>query len=179
MSQATLERELAPEADNSAHGSFAKSALRVVLLSVVVTALVAGLYAMFGGNGTDPLATSGGGIDKTVPAKDQAAAPAVKKPLTYAELAQKRAAKLSSASGTSRDKLIKYLDQMDIKITAASSPATAATSACTLLKSGTSPNALINGIATGSTTKYTTAQSRAFLLGATTLYCPAQAKNFR
>lgn len=176
MSQATLERDIAPEAEDNAHGTFARTALRVVLLSVVVTALIAGLYAMFGGSGSDPLAAQGASTSNSTGAKTPAKAEAAK-PLTYGELAVKRAAKLSSASGTNRDKLIDFLNQMDIKITAASSPATAATTACSLLKDGTSPKSLINGVSDGG--EYTKAQSQAFLLGATTLYCPSQAKNFR
>jgi hypothetical protein len=179
MSQATLERDIAPETDENAHGSFARTALRVVLLSVVVTALIAGLYAMFGGNGSDPLAaTPASGSGKTVATGTKAAPAAPAKPApTYAELAAQRAAKLPSASGTNREKLIGYLAKMDIKITAASSPATAATTACSLLNSGTSPKSLINGVSNGG--QYTKEQSKAFLLGATTLYCPTQAKNFR
>lgn len=183
MSQATLERDLAPEADNSAHGAFARTALRVVILSVVVTALVAGLYMMFGGNGSDPLATQGASTSTgktnvkgaTTGVKAQAAA----KPPTYAEKAAALAAKLPKDAGVAerRTKLISYLGKMNIKLTAASSPATAASQACTFLRGGTSPAELINGVASGG--GYTKAQSKAFLLGATSLYCPTQAKNFR
>lgn len=184
MSQATLERDLAPEADNSARGTFARTALRVVILSVVVTALVAGLYAMFGRNGSDPLAAQGTGASTgtsknngngaTTGTKTQAA-----KPPTYAEKAATLAAKLPKDAGVAerRAKLVGYLGKMDIKITAASSPATAASQACTFLRGGTSPAELINGVASGG--GYTKAQSKAFLLGATSLYCPTQAKNFR
>lgn len=182
MSQATLERDLAPEAENSAPGGFARTALRVVVLSVVVTALIAGLYAMFGSNGSDPLAAqaAGAGTTKgtTRGAATGAKAPTVKTP-TYAEKAAALAAKLPTNAGAAerRAKLISYLGKMDLKLTAASSPATAASKSCQFLRSGTSPKELINGVAQGS--GYTKAQSKAFLLGATTLYCPAQAKNFR
>lgn len=174
-----LDRE--PEADYAEKESFGRTAARVLLLSVMVTALIAGLYMVFGGNsGTDPLAgtptTNQGtaaGAQKPVAAKP--------KPLTYEEKVAKAAAALPKPSSLSttekRAALIRYLKTVGVKISSASSPATAASGACTLLKDGTSPTTLINGVATEG--GYSKAQSKAFLLGASTLYCPGQAKNFR
>lgn len=176
MSQATLHRDHAAEDTDAPQGGFARSAVRVVLLSIVVTALVAGLYAAFGGNSADPLAGQGAG--------NTAAAPAVKgveaaKPLSYEEKSKALAAKLPRNADTAerRSALLKYLKKMDIKVTAASSPATAASQACTLLRGGTSASELVKGVASGG--EYTKAQSRAFLLGASSLYCSDQARKFR
>lgn len=176
-----LDRDYAPEAEHTEKESFGRTAARVLLLSVMVTALVAGLYMAFGGNsGTDPLAGSTAGNSSSgAPA---AAAPAPQKPvkveLTYEQKAAKAAESLKGVSATERrPELLKYLKVVGIKVTAASSPATAATTACDLLGDGTKPQALINGVASGG--EYTKAQSKAFLLGATTLYCPSYAKNFR
>ncbi len=53
-----LEQDHASDAEYSEKESFGKIVARVLMLSVVVTALIAGLYMAFGGNeGTDPLAT--------------------------------------------------------------------------------------------------------------------------
>lgn len=175
-----LDRDYAPEAEQAEKESFGRTAARVLLLSVVVTALVAGLYVAFGGNrGTDPLA-AGNSTQQPAAAADKPAV-AKPKPLTYEQKVAKAAAALprpaSLSAGEKRAELIRYLRTVGVKISSASSPATAASGACTLLADGTSPTALINGVATEG--GYSKAQSKAFLLGASTLYCPAQAKNFR
>lgn len=172
-----LDREHAPEAEHAEKESFGRTAARVLLLSVVVTALIAGLYMVFGGNsGTDPLA-AGTSSDKPAATAEKPAA-AKPAPLTYEQKAVKAAEKLKGVSVTERrPALIRYLKTMGIPVTAASSPATAATAACDLLGDGTKPQALINGVASGG--EFTKAQSQAFLLGASTLYCPSYAKNFR
>lgn len=171
----------APEAEYTEKESFGRTAARVVLLSVVVTALIAGLYMIFGGNsGTDPLA-AGTSTDKPAAAAADKPAPAKPKPLTYEEKVAKAAADLPKASslstGEKRSELIAYLKVVGVKVPSAGAPATAASNACTLLSDGTSPTTLINGIAAEG--GYSKAQSKAFLLGASTLYCPGQAKNFR
>lgn len=170
-----LEREYAPEAEYAEKEGFGRTVARVLMLSVVVTALIAGLYMAFGGNsGTDPLA---GTSNAPAAAAAKPAAPKPK-PLTYEQKAAKAADKLKGVSPAGRrTALIKYLKSVDIKVTAASSPATAATTACTLLGNGTKPQALVNGVASGG--EYTKPQSKAFLLGATSLYCPSYAKSFR
>ncbi len=66
---------------------------------------------------------------------------------------------------------------MGIQRSADSSPATAATTACDFLGDGYAANKLVNQVAAGG--GYTKEQSKAFLLGASTLYCPTYAKNFR
>lgn len=175
-----LDRDYAPEAEDAEKESFGRTAARVLLLSVVVTALVAGLYMVFGGNsGTDPLA-AGNTTGQPAATADKPAV-AKPKPLTYEQKVAKAAAALPKASslstGEKRAELIAYLNTVGVKISSKSSPATAASNACALLGDGTSPTALINGIATEG--GYSKAQSKAFLLGASTLYCPAQAKNFR
>ena len=182
-----LDRECAPEAEYSEKESFGRMAARVLMLSVMVTALIAGLYMVFGGNsGTDPLA-AGNSADKPAAVAEKPAAVAEKpapvkpKPLTYEEKVAKAAAALPKASslstGEKRSELLKYLKAVGVKVPSAGAPATAASGACTLLKDGTSPTTLINGVATEG--GYSKAQSKAFLLGASTLYCPGQAKNFR
>ena len=174
-----LDREYAPEAEYAEKEGFGRTAGRVLLLSLVVTALVAGLYMAFGGNsGTDPLAgvpaNQAAATDATKPA-----APAKPKPLTYEQKAAALAAKLpkNAASGTKRSALIAYSKQVGIKITAADSPATAATQVCGFLAKGTATSTLVNEFARGS--GYDKKHTRAFLLGATSLYCPSYAKNFR
>jgi hypothetical protein len=175
-----LDRESAPEAEYAEKESFGRTAARVLMLSVMVTALVVGLYMVFGGNsGTDPLA-AGTSTDKPA-ATAEKPAPAKPKPLTYEEKVAKAAAALPKASSLSttakRTELIKYLRVVGVKVPSAGAPATAASGACTLLNDGTSPTTLINGIAAEG--GYSKAQAKAFLLGASTLYCPGQAKNFR
>ena len=175
-----LDRECAPEAEYSEKESFGRMAARVLMLSVMVTALIAGLYMVLGGNsGTDPLA-AGNSADKPAAVAEKPA-PVKPKPLTYEEKVAKAAAALPKASslstGEKRSELLKYLKAVGVKVPSAGAPATAASGACTLLKDGTSPTTLINGVATEG--GYSKAQSKAFLLGASTLYCPGQAKNFR
>ena len=178
-----LERDHA-ESEYAQKPSFGRTVARVLLLSVVVTALVAGLYMAFGGNkGTDPLATGASAAKPPAAAKAaaSAAAPAAAaKPPTYAEQVAAAAAQLPKgtlSTGAKRTALINYLGKVGIKVTAASSPATAATTACGYLGNGYDAKKMIGQVASGG--GYTTEQSRAFLLGASSLYCPSYAKNFR
>lgn len=174
-----LDRDHASEAEYGEKEGFGRMAVRVVLLSLVVTALVAGLYMAFGGNDkTDPLATgnttqqpAAGGAQKPVATKPQ--------PLTYAQKVDKAIASLPKgtlSTGAKRTALISYLGKVGIKVTAESSPATAASQACQLLGDGYSASKMVNGVASGG--GYTKEQSKAFLRGATSLYCPTYAKNF-
>lgn len=172
-----LEQDYASEAEYTEKESFGRTVARVLMLSLVVTALVAGLYMAFGGNdSTDPLA----GTPATQSAADagKPAAAAKPAPLTYEQKAAAAAAKLVGVSPAARrSALIKYLDKMAIPRGADSSPATAATQACDFLAGGYAPNKMVNQVAAGG--GYTKEQSKAFLLGASTLYCPTYAKNFR
>jgi hypothetical protein len=173
-----LDREHASEAEYGEKEGFGRMALRVVVLSLGVTALIAGLYLAFGGNDkTDPLAT---GTSSQQPAgKAEAAAPAKPKPLTYQQKVDKAIAALPKgtlSTGAKRTELINYLGKVGIKVSAESSPATAASQACQLLGDGYSASKMVNGVASGG--GYTKEQSRAFLRGATSLYCPTYAKNF-
>lgn len=174
-----LEREHAPEAEDGAKEGFGRTVARVLMLSVVVTALIAGLYLAFGGNDrTDPLAT--GATGAAAAAGTDAAKPVAAKPvpLTYEQKAVKAADKLEDVSVSERrSALIKYLKAVGIAVTAQSSPATAATTACDFLGDGYDPNKMVNQVAAGG--GYTKAQSKAFLLGASSLYCPSYAKSFR
>ncbi|MGQ0467207.1 MAG: DUF732 domain-containing protein [Sporichthyaceae bacterium] len=70
-----------------------------------------------------------------------------------------------------------YTEAIGLDLSGSASPASAARSACRLLGTGTEPQDLVDGVAQGG--QLTKAQSRAFLLGATTLYCPKEAKPFR
>ncbi len=175
-----LDREYAPESEHAEKETFGRTAARVVLLSVVVTALIAGLYMAFGGSsGTDPLAgTANNSGAPAAAAKPAAVAP---KPLTYSEKAVQLAGALPKAgtldTGEKRAELIGYLKAVGIKVSAASSPATAASQGCDFLNAGYSPSKMVAEVASGG--GYTRQQSKAFLLGASTLYCPAHAKNFR
>lgn len=76
----------------------------------------------------------------------------------------------------SRIALRKYTDAIGLDLSNTASPANAARSACQLLGTGTEPKDLIAGVAKGG--RITKAESRAFLLGAATLYCPKEAKAF-
>ena len=160
--------------------SFGRTALRVVLLSLVVTGLVAGLYLAFGGGDkADPLAT---GTATQQPAKNAAAKPvaAKPKPLTYAQKVDKAIAELPKgtlSTSAKRAALINYLGKVGIKVTADSSPATAASQGCDLLKAGKSSTELVNGVASGG--GYSKDQAKAFLRGASSLYCSSYAKNFK
>lgn len=171
-----LEQDYAPDAEHAEKESFGRTVARVLLLSLVVTGLVAGLYMAFGGNdNTDPLATGTNNPAATGAEKPAAVKP---EPLTYEQEAAAAAAKLVGVSPAARrSALIKYLDKVGIEVTAASSPATAATTACDFLADGYSPKKMVNQVAAGG--GYSTQQSKAFLLGASTLYCPSYAKNFR
>lgn len=192
MSQTTLEHDAAPEAGESGGSGLARSLVRVVILSVIVTILVAGVYLLFNGRGSsDPLAAQGtgatgatgagakGGAAAGAKGGNAAKAAAAEEPPTYAELAAKAADKILADvdAGERRAALVKYLKKVDIKITSASSPATAATTACDFLADGTSPKKLRDEVARGG--GFTKEQSEAFLLGAATLYCPKYAKDFR
>ena len=172
-----LDREHAPEAEQPEKESFGRTAARVLLLSVVVTGLIAGLYMVFGGSsGTDPLA----GAPTTNQAPPAAAAPQApaKVELTYEQKMAAAADKLQGVSPTERRaELIKFLKKAGIPVTAESSPATAATTACDFLGDGYDPKKMINQVAAGG--GYSKQQSKAFLLGASSLYCPSYAKNFR
>jgi hypothetical protein len=171
-----LEQDYASEAEYTEKPSFGRTVARVLMLSLVVTALVAGLYMAFGGNKTtDPLA----GVPASQPATTADQPSAVKPaPLTYEQKVAKAADKLVGVSSANRrTELIKYLKVAGIPVTAESSPATAATTACGFLADGYAPNKLVNQVAAGG--GYTKQQSKAFLLGASTLYCPTYAKNFR
>jgi hypothetical protein len=175
-----LDREHESEAGYAEKEGFGRIAARVLLLSLVVTALVAGLYMAFGGNDkADPLAAgttttqqpAAGGAKKPVAVKPQ--------PLTYQQKVDKAIASLPKgtlSTGTKRTALINYLNKIGIKVTADSSPATAASQACQLLGDGYSTSKMVNGVASGG--GYTKEQSKAFLRGATSLYCPTYAKNF-
>jgi hypothetical protein len=174
-----LDDEYATETQFAEKEGFARMAARVVLLSVVITALVAGLYMAFGGNDkADPLAT---GTTTQQPAAGANKPAAVKpKPLTYEQKVAAAAAKLpksTASAGVKRAALVTFLEKsVGIKIGADSSPATAAAQACTLMAKGSSPSSMVNGVAAGG--GYTKAQAKAFMLGASTLYCPSYAKNF-
>jgi hypothetical protein len=160
--------------------SFGRMAGRVFLLSLVVTALVAGLYMAFGGGDkADPLAAGSTTQSPAATADKGKAAPAKPKPLTYDQKVDKAIAALPKgtlSAGTRRTALINYLNKVGIKVTADSSPATAASQACQLLGDGYSSSKMITGVASGG--GYTKEQSKAFLRGATSLYCPTYAKNF-
>lgn len=172
-----LEQDYTAEAEDAEKQSFGRTVARVLMLSVVVTALIAGLYMAFGGtSGTDPLAAGASGPAAT----DNAAKPAVAKPapLTYEQKVAKAADKLKGVSASERrTELIKFLKTAGIPVTSASSPATAATTACDFLADGTAPKTMINQVAAGG--GFSKQQSKAFLLGASSLYCPSYAKNFR
>lgn len=69
-----------------------------------------------------------------------------------------------------------YTDAVGLDLSNTASPTNAARSACRLLGTGTEPKDLVAGVAEGG--RITKAESRAFLLGAATLYCPKEAKAF-
>src|SRR4051812_22951877 len=111
-----LDRE--HETEYAEKESFGRTAGRVVLLSLVVTALVAGLYMAFGGGDkADPLATA---PRTQPPAADGAKKPAAVKPqpLTYAQKVDKAIAALPKgtlSTGAKRTALVNYLGKVGIK----------------------------------------------------------------
>lgn len=101
-------------------------------------------------------------------------------PSSVAARARAEARKLPKGKLTNNQRrlaLRAYTEAIGLDLSHSASPAAAARSACRLLGTGTEPEDLVVGVAEGG--QLTKAQGRAFLLGATTLYCPKEAKPFR
>ncbi len=101
------------------------------------------------------------------------------KQISVGAAARAAAAKLPKGNLTQEQKrlaLRQYTDAVGLDLSLAASPTTAARSACRLLGTGTEPEDLVRGVAKGG--KITRAKSRAFLLGATSIYCPTESKPF-
>lgn len=185
-------------------GSFVRALVRVIAMSLVITAVVAGIYLVFAGTGNDPLAAAdtnsatGTVVDKDKPGKgdrdgkgkndgknesksdekSDARDAKAEEPRSPAEIARAAAAALPSGlSGSERSEaLTGYLTAVGFPLTEVGKPAAAAESACGFLADGAKPDDLVENVSSGGFSK---AESRAFLLGATTLYCKGEAAAFR
>ncbi|HEX3613037.1 MAG TPA: hypothetical protein VHU88_15225 [Sporichthyaceae bacterium] len=157
----------------------ARAGARIVVMSLMVTALVAGGYLMINGRG-------GAAAQVTTPDSSAAVAPPAPTPTpsaaakpTFADKVASAIAALPPGSLSSTQKhtaLVAYDKALGFDFGAGGSPATAASTACSLLAGGTKPADLVSGVEDGAS--LTAAQSRAFLLGASTLYCSKYASNF-
>ena len=168
-----------------------RSGARVVAFSVLVTVVVAGTYLMIFGRGgasaqiVSPGADAGSGAlsARPITAPTPTASPTPSP--NYASTVRAARAKLPTGTLTAttrRSALLKYDSAIGLALGSSSSPVTAAQSACTLLGQGTAAAELADGIVTGAKSNgvvLNQAQSRAFLLGATTLYCPKYASRFQ
>jgi hypothetical protein len=105
--------------------------------------------------------------------------PKTGKKMSMGARARAAAAKLPKGELTQEQKRIalqNYTLAIGLDLSNAASPTTAARSACRMLGTGTEPEDLVTGVARGG--RIAKAQSRAFLLGATLLYCPSESKAF-
>lgn len=156
------------------------------LALAVVTAVLAtmgwvGVYLVAFGTGdasaagqhSVPVGLTPGAVAERVGAREAAAASIAGR----ARAAAKKLPKGKLTHNQRRLALQAYTEAIGLDLSRSASPATAARSACRLLGTGTEPEDLVVGVAKGG--QLTKAQSRAFLLGATTLYCPKEAKPFR
>lgn len=161
----------------------ARAAVILVATAVLATLGWVGVYLMAFGSGdaaadvaarnSVPVGVTPGGT------ADFGIDPATGKKMSIGALARAAAAKLPKGDLTQQQKRIalqKYTEAIGLDLSTAASPTTAARSACRLLGTGTEPEDLVMGVARGG--KITKAKSRAFLLGATTLYCPGESKAF-
>lgn len=161
----------------------ARAAIILVATAVVATLGWVGVYLVAFGSGdaaadvasrtSVPVGVTPGGT------ADFVIDPVTGKKMSTGALARAAAAKLPKGDLTQEQKRIalqKYTEAVGLDLSTAASPTTAARSACRLLGTGTEPEDLVKGVARGG--KITKAKSRAFLLGATTLYCPSESKAF-
>jgi hypothetical protein len=168
------------EDEDSAGSRLLREGARVVVLSLVVTSVVGGGYLMMYGRGgaAAQAATGASGTTVSTPAAAQPT-PTPSAAASYADRVKAAVAALPKGTldtTARRSALLAFDKAIGLDFGAAASPATAAASACSLLGSGTVPDDLVTGVADGA--KLSDDQARAFLVGATTLYCQKYAKQF-
>jgi|GEM_PF-6303242 len=163
-----------------------RTAARIFGLSVLVSSVVAGGYLLVNGRGTDSAGAAtdaAPGVSSAPSARPVSATPAPAAPVatpSFAARVRSAVAKLPAGrldATARRAALVNYDQQIGLQLGPNSSPASAAQSACKLLDGGTKPADLVTGVAQGAS--LTADQSRAFLLGATTLYCRTHATAFK
>jgi len=156
---------------------------RIVVMSLVVTAVIGGGYLMIYGRGGAQAQVAGGqtvtstGAPAVQPTSTPSPKPAAAS--SFADQVQAALAKLpqGTLSTTARRMaLVAYDTAVGLDFGPSGSPATAASNACGLLAGGTVPDDLVTGVADGA--NLSDDQARAFLLGASTLYCPKYASDF-
>jgi hypothetical protein len=151
---------------------------RIVVMSLVVTAVIGGGYLMIYGRGAQAQVAGGHaapsiGAPAAQPTSTPSAAP------SFADQVQAAVVKLPKGTldtTARRTALVAYDTAVGLDFGPSGSPATAAANACSLLAGGTVPDDLVTGVADGA--KLSDDQARAFLLGASTLYCPKYAADF-
>jgi hypothetical protein len=156
---------------------------RVVVMSLLVTAVIGGGYLMiYGRGGAVAQVTSGPTGASTGASAGQPAATPSPRPSaapSFADQVQAALAKLPQGTLSAADRrtaLVAYDTAIGLDLGPSGSPATAASNACGLLAGGTVPDDLVTGVADGA--KVSDDQARAFLRGASTLYCPRYAGEF-
>ena len=162
-----------------------RTAAILVATGVLATLGWIGVYLMAFGNGD--AAADVASAQNSVPVgltpggtADFVVDPSTGQKLSTAARARAAAAELPKGQLTQQQKRIalqNYTAAIGLDLTNAASPTTAARSACRLLGTGTEPEDLVKGVAKGG--RITKAKSRAFLLGATMLYCPTESKPFK
>ncbi|MGQ0624252.1 MAG: DUF732 domain-containing protein [Sporichthyaceae bacterium] len=161
---------------------------QVLGASLLVTGVIAGGYVAFVGLPDDsPIVAAPAKTEKTPKPKAKATTEPAAEPTEAVDEGLsigRRAVAAADAlpTGNMRDTaresaLIGYLKGLDIPITREGAPAEAARLTCDLLDEGKSGESLIKDVKDGA--DLTKKQSQAFLLGASTLYCPAHAGKFR
>jgi hypothetical protein len=166
--------------DESAAVRALREGARIVVMSLIVTAVIGGGYLMIYGRGGAQAQTAApqAGTSASAPTVRQPAASPAPKP-SYADQVQAALAKLPEGTldaSARRAALVAYDKAIGLNLGSSASPATAAANACTLLARGTVPDDLVTGVADGA--KLSDDQARAFLTGATKLYCPKYAGEF-
>ncbi|MGQ0630676.1 MAG: DUF732 domain-containing protein [Sporichthyaceae bacterium] len=169
---------------------------QVIGASLLVTGVIAGGYVAFVGLPDDaPIAAAPAKSEKAAKAEAKAKAKAeaeesaepdagpTEKPGTEGGIGRRALIAADALpTGNMRDTareavLIGYLKGLDIPITREGAPAAAARLTCGLLDEGRSASGLITEVKDGA--DLNPKQSQAFLLGASTLYCPSHASKFR
>jgi hypothetical protein len=169
------------EGDESGARSM-RPAVLLVATGLLATMGWVGVYLMAFGSG-DASASA----ERSIPvgltpgaSADQAAGTSAAKKMFVAAKARAAAKALPKGKLNDNDKrlaLKRFTDAIGLDLSTTASPPAAARSACRLLGTGTEPEHLVEGVAKGG--KISKAQSRAFLFGATSIYCPGEAKPFR
>src|SRR5262249_28011359 len=130
---------------------------RIVVMSLIVTAIIGGGYLMIYGRGGAQAEAMGAqpGASASAPTAQQptaAPSPTPSAPASFAD--QVKAALANLPKGTldstaRRAALVAFDQSIGLKFSSSGSPATAAANACSLLDSGSVPDDLVTGVADG------------------------------